>query len=235
MTERGRAAVAREPSALRIGPSQLRWDGDDLVIDIRESAAPIPLPLRGEVRVHPRTITRHVAPLDSHGHHLWWPLAPDARVSVRLDEPRLHWSGDGYLDSNWGSEPLEQGFSDWDWSRARRRQGGAAILYEANRRDASTLSLALQVEPDGRVQSFPPPPRAPLPTTSVWRIARATRSETPPQVLETLEDTPFYARSTIATQLLGEPLTAVHESLSLERFTQPWVRMLLPFRMPRWH
>jgi len=28
-------------------------------------------------------------------------------------------------------------------------------------------------------------------------------------------------------------LTGVHESLSLKRFAAPWVRVLLPFRMPR--
>lgn len=240
MTERGRERLDRTATALRIGPSQLHWDGDELVINIQETAAPIPLPLRGQVRVRPQAITRHIQQLDQQGRHHWWPIAPDSRVSVQLSHPRLHWSGDGYLDSNWGAEPLEQGFTDWDWSRAKRRRGGATVLYDANRRDGSALSLALQVNRDGSVESFTPPARAPLPTTGVWRIARATRSEHPDtgesraRVLETLEDTPFYARSTISTRLLGEHVTAVHESLSLDRFAQPWVRILLPFRMPRW-
>jgi len=33
--------------------------------------------------------------------------------------------------------------------------------------------------------------------------------------------------------LLGESVTAMHESLSLDRFRARWVQMLLPFRMPR--
>ncbi|WPL14406.1 hydroxyneurosporene dehydrogenase [Thiorhodovibrio litoralis] len=240
MTERGHNRLQRSPTELSIGPSALHWDGDDLVIDIQETAAPIPLPLRGQVRVHPQAPTRHLQQLDRQGRHHWWPIAPDSRVSVNLSHPRLSWSGDGYLDSNWGSEPLEQGFTDWDWSRAKRRQGGAAVLYEANRRDGSSLSLALQVNKDGSVEHFEPPARAPLPTTRVWRIPRATRSEQPEsgeppvRVIETLEDTPFYARSTITTRLVGEPVTAVHESLSLDRFAKRWVQMLLPFRMPRW-
>jgi carotenoid 1,2-hydratase len=49
-----------------------------------------------------------------------------------------------------------------------------------------------------------------------------------------LEDGPFYARSTVASQLLGQPVVAMHESLSLDRFRSRWVQMLLPFRMPRW-
>ena len=32
---------------------------------------------------------------------------------------------------------------------------------------------------------------------------------------------------------MGEPMTSVHESLNLDRFDATWVRLLLPFRMPR--
>jgi carotenoid 1,2-hydratase len=38
----------------------------------------------------------------------------------------------------------------------------------------------------------------------------------------------------VASQLLGQPVVAMHESLSLDRFRSRWVQMLLPFRMPRW-
>jgi carotenoid 1,2-hydratase len=52
-------------------------------------------------------------------------------------------------------------------------------------------------------------------------------------VVQTLEDAPFYARSVVASQLQGESVNAVHESLSLDRFRSGWVQVLLPFRMPR--
>jgi carotenoid 1,2-hydratase len=42
-----------------------------------------------------------------------------------------------------------------------------------------------------------------------------------------------YARALVLTQLLGVPVTAVHESLDLNRFASRWVQTLLPFRMPR--
>jgi carotenoid 1,2-hydratase len=35
------------------------------------------------------------------------------------------------------------------------------------------------------------------------------------------------------TRLLGQDATAMHESLSLDRFRSPIVQMMLPFRMPR--
>ena len=84
-------------------------------------------------------------------------------------------------------------------------------------------------------RDFEAPGRVPLPRTRIWRIPRATRADpdTPATVLETLEDTPFYARSVVASRLQGDQVTAIHESLSLDRFRQPWVQMLLPFRMPR--
>ena len=54
-----------------------------------------------------------------------------------------------------------------------------------------------------------------------------------PVVLDTLEDTPFYARSVIAAGLAGQRVTAMHESLSMDRFSTAWVQAMLPFRMPR--
>jgi carotenoid 1,2-hydratase len=51
--------------------------------------------------------------------------------------------------------------------------------------------------------------------------------------MQTLEDSPFYTRSVLSTHLLGEPATAMHESLSLDRFSTAWVQLMVPFRMPR--
>jgi carotenoid 1,2-hydratase len=48
-----------------------------------------------------------------------------------------------------------------------------------------------------------------------------------------LEDAPFYARSVVAARLFGEPVLSFHESLALDRFANPWVRLMLPFRVPR--
>ena len=52
-------------------------------------------------------------------------------------------------------------------------------------------------------------------------------------MIKTLEDAPFYARSHILTKIGGVESEAIHESLSLDRFTKNWVRVLLPFRMTR--
>ena len=54
-----------------------------------------------------------------------------------------------------------------------------------------------------------------------------------PQIVSTLEDTPFYVRSLLRTDLLGEKVTAVHESLDIPRVISLPVRMMLPWRMPR--
>jgi carotenoid 1,2-hydratase len=54
-----------------------------------------------------------------------------------------------------------------------------------------------------------------------------------PDVIRTLEDGPFYARSQVRTKLYGEAADAFHESLDLDRFRSPLVRAMLPFRMPR--
>jgi carotenoid 1,2-hydratase len=54
-----------------------------------------------------------------------------------------------------------------------------------------------------------------------------------PQLVSTLEDTPFYVRSLLRTRLLGEDVTAVHESLDVPRLVSLPVRLMLPWRMPR--
>lgn len=233
MTERGAGALARQPDRFVVGPSTLTWDGTALTIAINEIAVPLPQRLRGTVRVLPAALTSHAETLDAAGRHRWRPIAPVSRVEVAMDRPALTWAGHGYWDANAGDEPLEDGFASWTWSRAPVG-AGAAVLYDALRRDGTAASLALRFGADGRVASAEAPPEAPLPGT-LWRIPRRTRADAgaTPRVLATLEDAPFYARSTLATRLYGTDATAVHESLSLERFRTRWVKLLLPFRMPR--
>lgn len=238
MTERGRGAVHRDATSLNIGPSALSWEGDELVLRLDEITAPVPplpmlpRPVRGEVRLRPRALNARDVVLDEAGRHVWRPIAPRADVAVRLDEPDLSWSGEGYLDHNRGDEPLEDAFSSWDWSRAHLSRD-SALLYDLKRRDGSAVSLALRFGPDAEPQPFEPPAVVRLPGTS-WGMSRFTRSEPGVcGVAGTWEDTPFYSRSALMTRLLGENAHGVHESLSLGRLRHPVVRAMLPFRMPR--
>lgn len=233
MIERGARHLQRTASSLQIGPSALRWEGDALTIDIAEVTVPLPSRLRGRVRLHPAGLTGQRFTLDADGAHRWWPIAPCARVEVAMEHPARRWSGHGYLDANAGDAPLEQAFATWHWSRVRLRDG-AAVLYDVTRRDGTRRSIAMRADASGAVAAFDPPAEVALPATR-WRIARHTRAEPggAVRVERTLEDTPFYARSVLSARLLGEPVVAMHESLSLDRFRQRWVQMLLPFRMPR--
>jgi carotenoid 1,2-hydratase len=234
MTERGRSALQRDASRLEIGPSSLYWDGDSLTIQIEEVTVPLPSRLRGTVRVYPQALAGHPYQLDQAGRHYWAPIAPRAHVEVAFERPALRWSGSGYLDSNWGVEPLEKAFHRWEWSRAMLKDGGAAILYDVTQREGHRPPLGLRFNPNGEAEYFEAPPHVTLPKTG-WLMRRGTRvdpNETA-RVAETLEDTPFYTRSVLETHLLGEPVTAVHESVCLDRFSARWVQRLLPFRIPR--
>jgi carotenoid 1,2-hydratase len=231
MTERPRGAVSRAADTFTVGPSHLSWNGESLTIGIDEVAVPLPGRIRGTIRVVPTALTRQAFVLNANGNHRWWPIAPCARVQVTLEHPHLRWQGDGYFDMNHGDAPLEQGFSDWQWSRGATRDG-TAILYEAQRRDGSRIDLAITFDPQGRMQAFEPPPDHALKDTGWW-VPRSVHSETQPVVVKTLEDAPFYARSVVSAALMGEPVTWMHESLSLDRFRMPLVQAMLPFRMPR--
>ena len=136
MTERPRRAVSRTCRYLhrRPKPSVVGWHlADDP--HRRDRGADTPAHPRHRARGSHRD---HAAGVyaEQNGNHCWWPIAPCARVQVALDHPHLRWQGDGYFDMNSGDAPLERGFTDWQWARGATRDG-AAILYEAQRRDGS--------------------------------------------------------------------------------------------------
>jgi carotenoid 1,2-hydratase len=234
MTERSASSVDRDRSAFAIGPSELRWDGDSLVVDIDEVALPLPRRVRGRVRLHPHRLFARVDALDDGGMHRWGPIAPGARIEVELDQPSLRWSGHAYLDSNQGAEPIDRPFTGWDWSRAQLSDGSCAVIYDVRQREAGDRVLALRYRPDGAVEPFEAPARQRL-ARSAWAIARTQRSEpgTAAIIDRTLEDTPFYVRSVARARLLGEDLVCMHETLHVGRLVSPVVQFLLPFRMPR--
>ncbi len=234
MTERGRRAGARDRDRFVIGPSRVAVENGAVVIDIAERAVPHLTPIRGRVRVIPEGVNERVFALDAPERHRWRPIAPAARVEVDLSAPEQRWTGHGYLDTNWGSEPLEAGFPRWDWSRASFGGGRSAVLYDITRRDGSDLSLALRFGADGSVEEAEAPPRRPLSRT-LWRVKRQVQADPDAEVREVrrLEDAPFYARAELKTRLWGEDATAVHETVDGDRFATRWVKVLLPFRMPR--
>jgi carotenoid 1,2-hydratase len=234
MTERGGAQLCAAPDALRIGPSSVHWDGSAFEFQIAETGCPLPRPLRGRVRVVPGCMPARQFALDALGHHFWSPLAPRARIEVQFQQPAVQWRGEAYLDSNAGSRPLEQDFRGWTWSRAALPEA-TAVFYEVQHRRDAPRTLSLQFDTDGTVRPLALPSACPLPS-SLWGIERYTRCEQPAsaRVVRTLVDAPFYARSLLTTSIGGQAVTAVHESLNLDRFRSRWVRTLLPFRMPRW-
>jgi carotenoid 1,2-hydratase len=232
-SEYGRSAVICRPDLLSVGTTRLHWSGTTLECEVHERCAPLPTPLRGVVRVESDALTRACVPLTADGSHRWRPIAPQARVSVEFEQPHLSWHGSGYLDSNEGCGGLEEAFSQWTWLRARTSDG-TAVVYDVSPRNSPRTVHGLRIATSGDVEHFSAPPPSPLPR-SRWGLSQhiAVDEGYMPRVVARLEDAPFYSRSLVATQLCGEAVTAVHESLSLTRFQTPWVRSLLPFRMRR--
>ena len=241
MTERGRGSISRSEREFVVGPSRIAWEGDALIVEFDEMSIPQLRRVRGRIRLRPQGLCRFVTALDANARHRWGPIAPCARIDVELDAPSVRWSGEAYLDSNEGDEPIDRAFADWDWSRARMRDGSTTVIYDVRQAATDTSPnvagsrvIAERFQPNGCAESFRPPPRQALPA-SMWRIARSVRSDqgSTARVLETLEDTPFYVRSTLSSQLLGEPVTSIHESISIPRLVSLPVRLMLPWKMPR--
>jgi carotenoid 1,2-hydratase len=228
MTER--AGATRQARALRIGASRFSWNGDALEVDLREVCAPWPRPLSGRVVVHPELVDGRPRVLDTAGAHQWCPIAPLARVEVELREPALRFRGNGYLDSNVGAAPLETAFRSWRWSRFSTPRG-ASVFYDVERRDGTHHAIDIAFDRRGSAE---PHARTALSDLGAagWGIDRPARAAGAVELVRTLEDTPFYARSHV--RLGGAaPAEGVHESLDLDRFEASWVRALLPMRTRR--
>jgi carotenoid 1,2-hydratase len=232
MTERGRRHSHRDAMQFNIGPSHLQWNGSSLDIEIDEVSVPIPRRVKGRIRLHPKQLFNFSTALDANERHRWGPLAPSARIEVDLSEPRQRWSGHAYLDSNEGDEPIENAFHQWDWSRSRLRDGSTAVIYDMQWPCESDRVLSLRFDPLGHVDTFAPPPRQTMNKTR-WRMERRMRSPSAVRVLHQLEDTPFYQRAVLESELLGETVQSFHETLCIPRLVSPIVRAMLPWRMPR--
>ena len=236
MTERGRSAIQRSGSEYRIGRSRMAWEADGLTVDIDEITVPIPRRVRGRVRLRTEGVCNFLTALDAAGRHGWGPIAPCARVEVEFEQPGLKWSGHAYMDANQGSEPIERAFHEWDWSRAGMADGSTTVIYDVRpgRGQGPDRVIAQRFAPDGSHSPFTASARQPLPQ-SAWRIARTMRSDAgvPPRLTRSLEDAPFYARCLLQASVMGEPVTAVHETLNVPRLVSLPVRLMLPWRMPR--
>ena len=234
MTERGRHVLARDVKSLEVGPSRLTWESDGaLVADIDEIAVPFLRRIRGRLRIRPLVTGARAFDIHPSGAHVWQPIAPRASIEVDLERPHRSWTGTAYVDHNRGAEPLESAFKGWSWSRtieSRRTR----IYYDTVATDGTQCALHVAYEDDPQPLKIAAPPLAPY-GASRWRLPLIARSdgEAAPRLIETWEDGPFYARCLIRQSLGGERVRAVHETISLERFANPIVQAMLPFRMPR--
>lgn len=233
MTERGRTSLRRDETCLEIGASAMQWDGETLTVTIAETTAPLPSKLKGTIRLRPRALTRDGFELDARGGHRWQPLAPSSDVEVSLTAPGLSWRGTGYFDTNSGDEPLEHAFRSWTWSRFDLG-AGARIVYDSIDRQGVARPLSLRIGASGDIELAQPLSYSALPR-GFWGVERHAPADpgAAPKLVRTLEDAPFYNRSEILSQVDGVTARGVHETLLGPRVAAPWVRMMLPFRMPR--
>jgi len=231
MTERTATSVLREQARFQLGPSSVSWDGDALRFQIDERCTPFAQRLRGEVLARPGAPCGLSVDLDEAGRHCWTPWSPHGTVEVQLKAPALAWKGSCYLDANAGSEPLESAFHAWDWSRTELA-GGSRLHYELQRQDGSERLFAFDVDRDGQYRAVAADPLQAIRRTG-WGLSRYPRVAHAIDSVQSYEDTPFYSRSALRGPLDHSVHFTVHERLDMDRFVRPWVRTLLPFRMPR--
>ena len=233
MTDRGRSALGQTEDVLTIGPSALYWDGGKLVIDINEISTPHCNRIKGKVTIRPTAITPVELPLTQDGSHVWRPFAPTSDISVELNRSGWTWDGHGYFDANFGTRALEDDFSYWTWARLPHGHG-TACLYDADRRDGTTLAAGVKFDADGSHELIDLPEKKRF-KRSLWALRRETRSDPgyQPKQVKHMLDAPFYNRCAIKTKIDGQETIGVHEALDLNRFRSPFLKPMLAVRVPR--
>ena len=231
MTDRGRSALRQSANTLTLGPSRMHWTGRELVIDVDEvSSPPLISAVKGHIVLTPSAVTG--VELALHPRHVWRPFAPLAHISVNLTQGH-QWEGHGYFDANFGTAALEADFDFWTWGRFPLKDR-ALCIYDATRRDGSTLDFGLEVSASGEAREITPPARTTF-RRSRWQVRRETRADpgTTPREVMSMLDAPFYSRSVVETRLEGELTHGVHEALDLTRFRSPLLKPMLAVRVPR--
>lgn len=234
MTDRGSDALRQDPRTLTVGPSAIHWDDRGLTITVNEvSSLPLISRMRGTITLTPEAVTDVELPLTRDGAHIWRPFAPTARINVDLEAKGWQFNGHGYFDANFGTRPLEHDFSTWTWSRYPTANGTTCI-YDAQRRDGSTLDAAFAFDKAGKGKTISAPPRTTFKRTG-WLLKRETRADigTTPRQVKPMLDAPFYSRSVVETVLDGETVRGVHEALDLNRYGSPLLKPMLAVRVPR--
>jgi carotenoid 1,2-hydratase len=232
-THYGRHKVRCTPHELDLASNHMHWSSHELSCELDERCAPWPHRVQGSVRLDTRLQSGLRLALSADGRHTWQALVPRGRVSVAFEHPKLQWEGIGYFDSNCGIEPLHRGFRTWTWLRAHHRDS-TFVVYDAQPVRGPPIVHALRFGHE-EVHRLSQPLQHIDQRKSIWRMRRDIAADVggAATVLRTLESAPFYERSLVRTSLAGMPVTAMHESLSLERFQSAWVRALLPFRIRR--
>lgn len=235
LEERRVSELHRSGSGVAMGSSAMRWTGDSLVVEIDERSTPVlwPFrsPIRGRVTLRPEICSGLALKIDSAGEHHWWPVAPLANIEVEMSEPNIRFSGHGYHDANAGDISLESTFDSWSWSRARTH-AGAVLAYDVDELSGGQRSLSFRVTHSGRREDLVETAKTTLSTShcGLTRFARTDKG-TEASVVRSLEDGPFYSRALVRGTLGGENTIGMHETLSLQRFRQRWVREAIAYRM----
>lgn len=242
MTERGRGALSRDRSRLQIGRSSIRFDGTGFVIAFDETFLPWPgqrlwpKRMRGEIKLTPASFGDQSYALDPEARHIWQPVAPAGRVSLACDDlAGGGWLGQGYHDMNFGSRALEADFAGWDWARGETADGRPILLYDSVLSSGANSRFGLAYSASGEALEFDPPKRQVL-KRGFWGVGGgiACDDKAKPVLRAPYEDTPFYRRSLVETEIGGDHVAMMHETLDCRRLAMPIVRLMLPFRMPRW-
>lgn len=203
-------------TALRVGRSTLRWEGDVLRATLREQTAPRGPELEAELTLRSAGTTHAPVELLRRAPHWWHPVLPRAEAVLRLPQVAEALVGQGYHDSNFGEEALGGSLRGWDWSR---EHGPTATRIRYHPWDGGR-TLLVAADAQGVLAQWSPT------GPSVARLTRwglRVPADAPPNALES---SPFYARF----EGQAAERHVLLETADFRRFHKPWVRWMAAWR-----
>lgn len=219
------------PSTLSVGNNTWRQTPEGVQLDIDDRTVPWGRRVRGRILLRGQRIVANGAyKLDARGRHHWQPVMPVGRIEVDMQMPKLRWQGHAYHDLNWGDEPVAQGFSAWSWMRVTRGPYTDILYAPKPQRGPAIQGVSLRCDAQGRVTPIPFPTLQPL-ARSGWGLGGEGFGVG--AKVRIVEDTPFYRRATWPLSGKAGGGVAMHETLDLQRWGQPWVQQLMRFRLRR--
>lgn len=219
---------------MTVGPNHIQNDGLSYRCQFSERTATLlnvgSCDVEGEFEISAPAFMDVDFSVDPKQEHIWKPIAPFARFSMRLKNPNLQFSGNGYIDHNHSAAAPEQTLSQWRWARYHLPSHEAELMFYI--KDIAGEEKRLHLLFDAHGHHIGDATYASSYRRHRWGLnSMLDRPHGKLSKIENMEDAPFYSRNALHLETSKGPVRGISEHIDFDRFKKPWVQFLTPFKI----